>query len=262
MWLEEETPIRKQDLVLEKPFVNAPGFLGFYPNPSLMPFLPHLGAFITNSISLRPRQPAKNRNYITFPGGFLLHTGLHNPGIHRAVARFRKRWAHASLPVIVHLLVEDPASLAGMVRKLEGLENIIAVELGLPPGCEAGMLQEIVSAAAGELPTVVCLAPEQVPTLLETLVNLHPAAVHLVSPRGSLPTSDGDLVTGRLYGPTIFPLMLHAVQKLLEVELRVIADGGVTTRRQADALLGAGVMAVGLGSVLWQIDQTSIFATS
>ncbi|MFW5713111.1 MAG: hypothetical protein ACOCYU_00385 [Brevefilum sp.] len=87
MWLEEDVLIRKRDLTLVKPLVNAPGILGFAPDPHTMPFLEHLGAFITNPISRRPRQPAKNRCCTPFPGGFLLHTGWPNPGFSRTVAR-------------------------------------------------------------------------------------------------------------------------------------------------------------------------------
>ena len=259
MWLDEEKPISKQDVVLEMPFVNTAGSLGFYPNPNLMPFLPHLGAFITNPISFRSRQPAKNRRYLPYSGGFLLHTGLQNPGIHRAIARFKKRWENAPLPVIVPLLAEEPNSLAGMVRELESLENILAVELGLPPDCSPTTLGDFLIAASGELPAIVCLSPEQIPVLLATLADLHPAAVHLVSPRGALPSDEGEIITGRLYGPAIFPRMLQSAKTLVDAGLRVVADGGINAHWQAEALLDAGVMAVGLGSVLWQINPGGIF---
>ncbi len=163
MWLAEENPIRKQDLVLEKPFVNAAGMLGFAPDSHNMPFIDRLGAFITNPISRTPRQPAGNRACLPFSGGFLLHTGLPNPGISRVIKQNQRRWASASLPIIVHLLVERPDSLAEMVRKLEGLENILAVELGLPPDCTPDQLKDFAAAASGELPGVVCLGQEQIP---------------------------------------------------------------------------------------------------
>ena len=89
MWLAEESPIRKQDLVLEKPFVNAAGMLGFAPDAHNMPFLDRLGAFITNPISRTPRKPAGNRACLPFPGGFLLHTGLPNPGINRVIRQYQ-----------------------------------------------------------------------------------------------------------------------------------------------------------------------------
>jgi dihydroorotate dehydrogenase (NAD+) catalytic subunit len=258
MWLAEESPIRKQDLVLEKPFVNAAGMLGFAPDPHNMPFLDRLGAFITNPISRAPRKPAGNRACLPFPGGFLLHTGLPNSGISRVIRQYQRRWAAAPLPIIMHLLVELPESLAEMVRKLEGLENILAVELGLPPDCTPEQLTEFASAASGELPAVFCLSPEQIPVLLPSLKELQLVGVHLTFPRGMLPGPDGELVSGRLYGPAVFPVMVSAARVLVGAGLRVIVDGGITKPEQAQSLLDLGVTAVGLGSVLWGVKHFEI----
>ena len=129
MWLDSEKALHKRDLLLRQPLVNGSGTLGFAPDRRCSAFVDHLGAFITNPISQRPRVPAENRAYIPFPGGFLLHSGHPNPGISRVIARQKQRWAAAELPIIVNLLVDSPANLGDMVRKLEGLENIFAVEL-------------------------------------------------------------------------------------------------------------------------------------
>jgi dihydroorotate dehydrogenase (NAD+) catalytic subunit len=259
MWLDEEKPILKRDLVLSQPFVNASGTLGFFPDLRAQPAILRLGAFITNPISRRQRQPAANRACLPFPGGLLLHTGHPNPGVSRAISRFGRRWAGAPLPVIVHLLVESPVTLTEMIHKLEVLENILAVELGLPPGCDPDMLSAVMAAGAGEIPLIPCLSLEQVPILLEALKDLQPTALHLVEPRGALPGPDGEIIMGRLYGPAIFPIMMAAAQVLINAGLRVIANGGVCDPWQVDALMKVGVTAVGLGSVLWQVDPIAIF---
>ncbi len=259
MWLDQDAPIRKHSLVFARPFVNTPGTLGFAPDPHSMPYLEHLGAFITHPISRAPRTPAKNRCCLPFPGGFLLHTGLPNPGINRAIAQYKKTWAGAPLPVIAHLMVEDPGSLAEMIRKLEGLENLMALELGLPLDCDASRLSRIMAATAGELPAIPCLSPAQIPVLLQPLLDLQPAAVHLTGPRGTLPNAAGNWVTGRLYGPAIFPLMFQSVKILIDAGLPVIAEGGIQEDWQAEALTKAGCLAVALGAVLWEIAAKRVF---
>ncbi len=254
MWLDEEKAFHKRDLVISKPFVNAAGSLGFVPDTRRVPVIAKLGAFITHPISLRPRQPATNRAYLPYNGGFLLHTGLPNPGINQSIRRFRRGWGAADLPIIVNVLVESPASLAEMVRKLEGLENVLGIELGLPPSCTPTELYASMAAAAGELPLIPCLGPEQVPLLLDTLKDTQPSMVHLVEPRGALPGLGGDIISGRLYGPAIFPVMLQVAQVLVAAGLRVIANGGISDPRQINSLMDIGVAAVGLASVLWGID--------
>ena len=259
MWLNEDASIWKRDLYIEKPFLNASGVLGFYPDPHTMPFLDRLGAFVTNPISRLRRTPAGNRLCLPFSGGFLLHTGLANPGISQAIRQFRHRWAGAPLPVIVHLLVEHPNTLTEMIRKIEGLENIMAVELGLPPYCTPDEILSILEAASGELPVVVCFSPEQAPILGETLIEQAPAAVHLVEPRGTLPNRDGSLITGRLYGPAIFPQMLSAAHKLVSMGFPVIVNGGIFENWQVATMMEAGVIAVGLGSALWHLNPEDVF---
>jgi dihydroorotate dehydrogenase (NAD+) catalytic subunit len=251
MWLNEDAPIHKRDLFFSKPFVNSAGTLGFAPDPHKMPIISNLGAFITHPISRKPRQPAFNRACIPNPGGFLLHTGLPNPGIIRSITRYKRAWAGAALPIIVHLLVENPKSLTEMIHKLEGLENVMAVELGLPPNCDPDTLHALMDAAVGELPVIPCVSPDQIPVLRETLIELNPTAVHLVEPRGTLPNAAGDLVTGRLYGPGTFPTMLHASREFLDAGFLLIVNGGMNSKLQTDTFLSAGITALGLGSALW-----------
>jgi len=260
MWLSESSPLQKRDLVLSQPFVNVPGTLGFAPDPHRMPFLAHLGAFFTNPVSRRPRQPARNRIYLPFPGGVLLHTGLPNPGISRVIARFRKAWAEAPLPIIPHLLAEHPQTLSEMVRKLEGLENVQAVSLGIPPDCNPAQLEDFTAAALGELPVILNLSSEQL-ALLDTVTALQPSAVLLASPRGTLRNERGEWITGRLYGPSTTPTLLKALITLKEANLDVIASGGIYTREQAQAFLDAGATAVSLGLALWGVNLEGLFLT-
>src|ERR687883_405794 len=98
----------KRDLYFSKPIMNAAGSLGFAPDPRVGIELGALGAFVTNPFSLRPRQPATKPELIEYPGGFLLHTGLPNPGFSAALKRYSSRWDKSDLPVIVHLMADRP----------------------------------------------------------------------------------------------------------------------------------------------------------
>lgn len=259
MWLDEDLSVYKRDLALSNPYVNSPGTLGFAPDPHVMPFLEYLGTFITNPISRYPRQPAKSRCCLSFPGGFLLHTGLPNPGISQVIRQYRQRWAHAPLPVIPHLLAETSETVHEMVRKLEGLENVIAVELGLPVNCDVSSLLNFLESASGEYPVIVSLSPGQIQRLTETLATHQPAAIHLLAQYGTLVQEDGGLISGRLFGPSFFPLTLSAAKTIIDVGLPVIAGCGVYKPEQAKALLDIGAYAVSLHAVLWGIISTELF---
>ncbi|NUM45002.1 MAG: hypothetical protein HUU38_09865 [Anaerolineales bacterium] len=227
------------------PLWNAAGTLGFA-LPKRSPFSTGLGAFVTNPISWGPRTPAHGPRLVTYPGGVLLHTGLPNPGFRAVLRQFAGQWARSPLPVIVHLVAESPETVQRMVRQLEEVEGVAGIELGLPPDADPAYLTELLHAARGELPLIVRLSPE------EDVPLPQPEVISLGAPRGTLPGAEGVWVQGRLMGPGLFPLSLHAARKWHARGIPFIAGGGVYHPTQAEALLAAGAAAVQLDLCLWR----------
>jgi dihydroorotate dehydrogenase (NAD+) catalytic subunit len=242
----------KQDLSFRTPLIIGMGSLGFSPNPRGPVELSLFGAFTTHPISRRPRRPAETRAQIQFPGGFLLHSGLPNPGFHGSLRRYAAQWAGASLPILVHLIPGDPVEMAGMTRALENLENIGGIELGLREDILPADALAMVQAGLGELPLIACIPPARAAELGALLAKSGAAALSLAPARGRLPGANGEMVTGRLYGPALLPLALEAVACLVHTGLPVIGCGGVYTPADAAAMRAAGALAVGLDAVLWR----------
>jgi len=113
--------------------MNAAGSLGFAPDARVGITLDSFGAFVTNPFSLRPRLPAAKPEIIEYLGGFLLHTGLPNPGFNSGIKKYASRWEKSDLPIIVHLMADRPEETQRMVQMLEIEENVMAVELGFAP---------------------------------------------------------------------------------------------------------------------------------
>ncbi len=243
----------KRDLTFASPWMNAAGALGFAPNPRGPVDLSRLGAFVTNPVSLAPRRPAESRCLLPYPGGALLHTGLPNPGLRRVIQRHAERWARGPLPVLVHLMPGTPQEAAHMVRALEGLEGVLGVEIGLPPGLSLDEARAFFAAASalGELPVVASLPLELAGAWAGGLAKSGISALSLAPPRGCLPGEDGKLVSGRLYGPGLLPLALAAVRAVAACGLAVIGAGGVFKETDAAALLAAGAFAVQWDTALW-----------
>src|SRR5512134_2725359 len=123
----------KRDLYFSKPLMNAAGSLGYAPDIRAAISFDSFGAFVTNPFSLRPRKPATQPEVVEYPGGFLLHTGLPNPGFNTGIKRYASRWDKSDLPIIVHLMADRPEETQRMVQMLEIHENIMAAELGFAP---------------------------------------------------------------------------------------------------------------------------------
>ncbi len=246
----------KRDFAFRLPYLNAAGFLGFAPDARSPVDWSRLGGFVTNPVSREPRAPTHGQRFVEFPGGFLLHTGHPNPGLKTVLRRYSGRWRRSPLPVIVHVLAQGAEDAAWMARRLErdeaALEGVLGLELGLPPGLDSAAARSIVEAACGELPVIVRIPLDQATELARTAILGGAAAVSLGAPRGLLPGLGGELVSGRLYGPALFPLALAAVRQLAHDGIPVIGTGGVYSADQAQAMLSAGALAVQLDAVLWR----------
>jgi dihydroorotate dehydrogenase (NAD+) catalytic subunit len=242
----------KYDLSLDPPLMNAAGSLGFKPDSHGPVDLKRFGAFVTNPISLAPRTPAQERACLAYPGGFLLHTGYPNPGIRAVLRRCARQWERSPVPVIVHILAQRGEEVFEIARRLESLENLAALELGIPPEASAELAAALVAAGLSERPVIARLPLERAENLASGVLEAGAAVISLGAPRGALPGSSGRLIQGRLYGPAVFPLALETLQRILRLGSPVIAAGGVYTPQQAQTMLRAGALAVQLDAVLWR----------
>jgi dihydroorotate dehydrogenase len=229
--------------------MNAAGSLGFAPDTRLGISLDPFGAFVTNPFSLRPRLPAAKPAVIEHAGSFLFHTGLPNPGFNAGLNRYSARWSRSELPIIIHLMADRPEETQRMVRMLETQENVMAAELGFAPLLANDIILMTLEMCLGEVPLIFSLPVEQVLSLGPRLMQGGAQAISIAAPRGALMTDH--LVTGRLYGPSLFPQALETVYSAVKIGLPIIGAGGVWTKENADAMLSVGALAVQVDAVLW-----------
>jgi dihydroorotate dehydrogenase len=257
----------KQDLTFSTPYMNEAGTLGFAPDFRAPVPWDSFGAFVTNPLSQRRRLPTASPALVEYPGGFLLHTGLPNPGLKMAIQKYARRWADSRLPVIVHLMADRPDETMHMVESLEGLENIAAVELGFAPQLADDIILLTVEICLGELPLIASLPVEQVLSLGPRAMQEGAAAISLAAPRGMLaltlrqaqggahgpsPEGGGEHVTGRLNGPALFPQGLLTVRDAVRANIPIIGAGGIGSKENAGAMLAAGALAVQIDASLWK----------
>lgn len=239
------------DLGLSSPWMNAAGFMGYLPvHDSAEHFSP--GSFVTNPISLLARSPAQNRFVTAYQGGFLMHTGHPNPGLKYVLKNYASRWRGLSLPVWAHLLISNADECQAMVRELEEVENVTVVELGLPPACGRARQLEMIDAAMGELPLVVCLPLDEINReRVKELADRNVAGLVISAPRGTV-ARNGRLVHGRLFGPSLHPLMLEKLVHLRGMNIPILAGCGIFSKEQGESALAAGAAAVQVDGWCWQ----------
>jgi dihydroorotate dehydrogenase (NAD+) catalytic subunit len=171
--------------------------------------------------------------------------------VNGAIKAYAKSWARSPVPVIIHLLTGKPEDVRKALLRFEELENVMAVELGFEADSSADLIGNTVESALGELP-IIAQIPLSRLDLAEPAVGSGASAISLGPPRGALPTVNGETVSGRIYGPSIFPLALEAVLQIMQMGTRVIGAGGVEREDQANAMLAAGAIAVQMDVGLWE----------
>jgi dihydroorotate dehydrogenase len=157
------------------------------------------------------------------------------------------------IPVIVNLLALSADEAAGMMQKLEGLENVMAVEILVrtEPFDEAQAL--ITAACSGELPVIARVPLTASVKLVNLIQDSGAQAISLGPPRGSLPAPKGEFVSGRMYGSAMLALGIEAIQRFVaEVDLPILGGCGVTTQPELAGAIEAGAAGVQLDYSLWK----------
>jgi dihydroorotate dehydrogenase len=110
----------------------------------------------------------------------------------------------------------------------------------------------------GELPLIVSLAAEQVLRLGPQALQTGAAAISIAAPRGMLPFKPDpssvpaeELISGRLFGPALFPQSLELVHSATRLGLPIIGGGGVYTMENVEAMILAGALWVQMDAGLW-----------
>jgi dihydroorotate dehydrogenase (NAD+) catalytic subunit len=257
----ELAPNSKTGLALRSPFILGSGAVGWgeaWP-PGVEPGW--FGAFVTPPLTLQARRGASGPRLAEIPGGFILNTGDHNPGLRRLFRDDVQKWDALDLPVIVALSGSQPDDWLRLAERLEDV-GIAGLEAQLPSGVTPYEAANwIANLKRGcQLPVLVKLRATQAGPLAEAVAGAgSDALVVATPPHAAAPAADGTLVEGPIGGPAAFPFTLRALRAVGErlnpaegnLGLPVIASGGITSESDVDWCWQMGAVAVQLRSVLW-----------
>jgi dihydroorotate dehydrogenase (NAD+) catalytic subunit len=241
------------------------------------------GGVVTKSLSLKPREGHKNPCVYELPQGMLNAMGLPNPGIedYREEISTYLEHAEGKAPIIASVFGSDIGEYAEAARKLEkcGVNGIEingscpnAKGLGLQFGQDPMVIKELVweVVCSTSIPVFFKLTPNTHNINVLALAAQEGGAHGLVA-INTLQAMKIDIhtrmpvltnVTGGLSGPAIKPVGVRCVHSIAadpEVEIPIIAVGGVTGWEDAVEYMIAGATAVQVGTaVTWK--NLSVFS--
>ena len=252
----ELAPSHKSGLALTNPVMTAAGCFGFGTEYGRLVNLKGLGAIVVGPLTGKRRQGARPPRTVKFSGGVLIHTGLANPGLAGAMRRYARVWARSPVGVIVHLASTSPEETETCCQLLSDVEGVVGIELGLRDSINKKEAATVIQTAqiAADHPLIVRLPLVSAESLCAVAVEAGADALTVAAPpRGTAWHEPSQrFVTGRVYGPFVAPLALHAVRRVAErVTVPLIGCGGIHTAKDARSFLQAGALAIQVDSGLW-----------
>lgn len=254
---------------LKNPVMVASGTFGFGQEYSDYSDLNKLGAIITKSVTLKPREGNPPPRIVETAAGMLNSIGLQNEGIEYFLKEQLPFLAKFDTPTIVNIAgetVEEYAELARILSKetvVKGIEvNISCPNVkkgGMSFGCDPNLVKEVIAAVrkATTQPLIAKLTPN-VTDITVTAKAAVEAGADAISAINTLIGMSIDLETGKsrlgtltggLSGPAIKPIAVRMVYEISHtVKVPVIGIGGIMSGNDAIEFLLAGAQAVQVGT--------------
>lgn len=256
-------------LKLKNPVMVASGTASYGEEIARVYPLEKLGALVTKSITLKPRQGNPPYRVVETASGMLNSIGLQNVGVEEFCAKKLPFLRKSKASVIVNIAakrIEDYATLAARLsgeKGIEGLELNVSCpnvkEGGLEFGTNPLCITDIVRGVRREtrLPIITKLSPNVTDIVLMaraameggsdavSLINtLLAMAVDTRKKRPVLAT-----VTGGLSGPAIKPVALRMIWQVYSaLKCPIVGIGGIMTADDALQFMMAGASAVQVGT--------------
>jgi dihydroorotate dehydrogenase (NAD+) catalytic subunit len=264
-----DTSVRIGSATLKNPVIAASGCYNRGADFARVTDITAYGAITIKSVTRQPRLGNSMPRVIPVPGGLLNAIGLQGPGIEHFLAHEAAKIAGMPTPIIASVAGFSVAEFADVAECMNGLENVVAIELDVScPNVDregecfaesAAAISEVVRAvkATTTLPVIAKLTPN-VADLKPIALAAEAAGADAISlinaVRGMV--IDTNLArpwlangTGGLTGPAIRPIAVLAVWEVAKaVRIPIIGMGGIETGRDALEFMLAGATAVSVGT--------------
>jgi dihydroorotate dehydrogenase (NAD+) catalytic subunit len=259
-------------LVLANPILVASGTFGYGIEYGDVVEVDRLGAICCKGTTLKPRIGNVTPRVTETPGGMLNSIGLQNPGVDAVVAKYAATWSSWRTPVIVNVAGESVGDYVEVVRRLDGVPGVAAIELNIScPNVGKGGLQFAIDADAAAAVTAAVRRATDLPLLVKlspNVADIRPIARAIADAGADALTAVNTLsgiavaasrtkpllgnVYGGLSGPAIKPVALRIVYEVAQiVDIPVVAIGGVTELADVLDFLAVGAVAVQVGTAIF-----------
>jgi dihydroorotate dehydrogenase (NAD+) catalytic subunit len=260
------------DLTMKTPVMLASGAVGYGTEYEGVIDLGAVGAIVTKTITVEPREGNAPPRLVETPGGLLNAIGLENVGLERFLTEKLPEAARLPVPVIASIAGTTPEQFGRLAAAVGARGEVSAIELNIscpnversrnPVWADPRAVEEIVSAARAATKKMLMLKlSPNTSDILSVAEAAERAGADALTVANTLPGMRIDVarmkpalgnVTGGLSGRALLPVNLALVWKVAgHVSIPVVGSGGVADARDALEFLTAGAVAVQVGTALF-----------
>lgn len=257
-------------LKLKNPVMVASGTFGYAEEFKDFMNLKALGAIVTKTITLAPRQGNPPPRTCETPAGMLNSIGLENPGLEVFLRKKLPLLKKIGVPVIVSIAAEEDAGeFIDLAKRLDKVKEVAAIELNIScPNIrgnprlisqDPNTTYEVVKGVHKITKKILItkLSPN-ITDITEIALAAQRGGSDTVSLINTLTGMSVDIwtrkpkiasVTGGLSGPAIRPVAVRMVREVYQkVKIPIIGMGGITDTQSALEFFLAGATCVSIGT--------------
>jgi dihydroorotate dehydrogenase (NAD+) catalytic subunit len=256
-------------LALKNPVMVASGTFGYGEEFKDLCDLKKLGAIVTKTITINPRQGNPVPRTCETPAGMINSIGLENPGIEKFLAEKLPAVRKIGVPVIVSIASEgDPSEFVILAKRLDKIGAVAALELNI--SCPNLKKKSLISQDAQATAAVVKAVRRVTKKTLITKLSPNVTDIGEIALAAEAAGSDAlalintvqgmaidiktrapriAMVSGGLSGPAIRPIAVRMVWEVYnKVKIPIIGMGGIMDTDSALEFFIAGATAVSVGT--------------
>lgn len=266
-------------LQLKNPVMTASGTFGY--GPEFADFIPleGLGGIIVKGTTLKPREGNDYPRMVETASGMLNCVGLQNKGVDYFCEHIYPEIKDIDTNMIVNVSGSSPEDYAECAARINGLDNIPAIELNIscPNVRQGGMAFGVTCAGAANVVKAVRARYDKT-----MIVKLSPNVTDIAEIARAVEAEGADSVslintlmgmaidiekrkpllsinTGGLSGPAVKPVALRMVWQVAKaVKIPVVGLGGICNAHDAIEFLMAGATAIEIGTANFIDPQVTI----
>jgi dihydroorotate dehydrogenase (NAD+) catalytic subunit len=256
-------------LKLRNPVMVASGTFGYAEEFADFTDLKKLGAIVTKTITLNPRQGNNPPRTCETPAGMLNSIGLENPGLGIFLDEKLPPLIKIGVPIIVSIAsINDPEEFVIIARRLDKIKEVAAIELNIscPNIKKTKLISQdakstydlVKSVRKATKKTIITKLSPNVTDIIQIALAAEKAGSDALSLINTLTGMSIDVqnrkpklasVTGGLSGPATRPVAVRMVWEVNQkIKIPIIGMGGIMDAQSALEFFIAGATAVAVGT--------------